>query len=88
MLEVGLGGRLDSTNVIKHPLLSIITGIDFDHTTLLGNTIQEIAAEKAGIVKEGCPVLYGGEENAACRTIRSIADRKRADFHTVDRSSY
>ncbi len=88
VLEVGLGGRLDSTNIIKTPLLSIITGIDFDHTGLLGNTIQEIAAEKAGIIKEGCPVVYGGLENAACRTIRAIAERRRASFHTVDRSTY
>ena len=88
ILEVGLGGRLDSTNVIKNPLLSIITGIDFDHTALLGNTIQEIAAEKAGIIKEGRPCLYGGLENTACRTIRSIADKRKAPFHTVDRSTY
>lgn len=88
VLEVGLGGRFDPTNVIKSPMLSIITGIDFDHTALLGNTIQTIAAEKAGIVKESCPVLYGGEENAACRTIRTFADLRHAPFHTVDRSSF
>ncbi len=88
VLEVGLGGRFDPTNVIKKPLLSIITGIDFDHTALLGNTIQEIAAEKAGIIKEGCPCLYGGEENAAYRTIRTFADMRHAPFYTVDRSSY
>ncbi len=88
VLEVGLGGRLDPTNVIRSPLLSVITGIDFDHMGLLGNTIQEIAAEKAGIIKEGRPCLYGGEENAACRTIRSLADLRHAPFYTVDRSSY
>ncbi|MBQ8416778.1 MAG: bifunctional folylpolyglutamate synthase/dihydrofolate synthase [Clostridia bacterium] len=88
VLEVGLGGRFDPTNVINKPLLSIITGIDFDHTALLGNTIQSIAAEKAGIIKEDCPVLYGGEENAACRTIRSFADLRHAVFHTVDRSTF
>ena len=57
VLEVGLGGRLDPTNVIKEPLLSVITGIDFDHTELLGNTLQAIAAEKGGIIKPGYPVL-------------------------------
>lgn len=88
VLEVGLGGRFDPTNVIKTPVLSIITGIDFDHTALLGNTIQEIAAEKAGIIKEGRPCIYGGGENAACRTIRALADRRHAPFYTVDRSSY
>ncbi len=88
ILEVGLGGRLDSTNIIKNPLLSIITGIDFDHTALLGNTIQEIAAEKAGIIKDGCPCLYGGTENAAYRTVRAFADKKHAPFYNVDRSTY
>jgi len=88
VLEVGLGGRFDPTNVIKNPLLSIITGIDFDHVSMLGNTIQEIAAEKAGIIKEGRPCLYGGEENAAHRTIRAFADMRHAPFHTVDRADY
>ncbi len=88
ILEVGLGGRFDPTNVIKSPLLSVITGIDFDHTVLLGNTIQEIAAEKAGIIKEGRPCIYGGPENTAYRTIRATALRRHAPLHTVDRSSY
>ncbi len=88
VLEVGLGGRFDPTNVIKAPVLSVVTGIDFDHTALLGNTIQEIAAEKAGIIKEGRPCIYGGGENAACRTIRALADHRHAPFYTVDRSSY
>ncbi len=88
VLEVGLGGRFDPTNVIKDPLLSIITDIDLDHTAQLGNTIQSIAAEKAGIIKEGHPCLYGGKENSACRTIRNIARERNAPFHTVDRSDY
>lgn len=58
LIEVGLGGRLDSTNVI-HPLLSIITNISLDHTNLLGNTLSEIAGEKAGIIKPGVPVIIG-----------------------------
>jgi len=57
VLEVGLGGELDSTNVIKPPLLSVITEIDFDHTGVLGSTIAEIASAKAGIIKEGSPVV-------------------------------
>ena len=60
VLEVGLGGRYDSTNVIKNSLLSVITGIAFDHTEILGDTIEKIAWEKAGIIKENCPALYGG----------------------------
>jgi len=88
VLEVGLGGRLDPTNVIENPLLSIITGIDFDHTEQLGNTLQAIAAEKAGIIKEGRPCLFGGNEGSASRTVRSIAALRHAPFHTVDRSDY
>ena len=58
IVEVGLGGRLDSTNIIT-PLISVITNIGLDHTQMLGNTLNEIAAEKAGIVKEGVPVVVG-----------------------------
>lgn len=88
VLEVGLGGRLDPTNVIEDPLLSIITDIDFDHTKQLGNTIQAIAAEKAGIIKDGCPILYGGKDSSACRTVGAIAAMRHAPFFTVDRSDY
>ena len=58
VVEVGLGGRLDCTNIIK-PVLSIITNISFDHTQFLGNTLAEIASEKAGIIKKGVPVVIG-----------------------------
>lgn len=58
VIETGLGGRLDSTNII-HPILSVITNIGFDHVNILGNTISEIAAEKAGIIKPGVPVVIG-----------------------------
>jgi len=88
VLEVGLGGRLDSTNVIEDAALSIITGIDFDHTALLGNTIREIAYEKAGIIKSGCPVLFGGTMGEAHDTVLQVAKEKNAPFFTVDRSTY
>ncbi|MBP6230371.1 MAG: bifunctional folylpolyglutamate synthase/dihydrofolate synthase [Paludibacteraceae bacterium] len=58
IIEVGLGGRLDSTNIIK-PILSVITNISYDHTYLLGNTLQEIAYEKAGIIKQNTPIVIG-----------------------------
>ena len=87
VLEVGLGGRLDSTNIITSPLLSVVTGIDFDHTDLLGDTIEKIAAEKGGIIKEGCPVLFGGTDPAAHNTLAEIAKQRNADFFSVDRSS-
>ncbi|WP_293889616.1 MULTISPECIES: bifunctional folylpolyglutamate synthase/dihydrofolate synthase [unclassified Sphingobacterium] len=66
VIEVGLGGRLDSTNII-HPLLSVITNIGFDHMNLLGNTLAEIAGEKAGIIKRDTPVIISeyAEETAA-----------------------
>ena len=64
IMETGLGGRLDAT-VLTHPVLSVITSISLDHTELLGNTIGEIAAEKAGIIKEGVPVVVLDEDNGA-----------------------
>lgn len=88
VLEVGLGGRFDPTNVIEDPLLSVITGIDFDHTSLLGNTLQAIATEKAGIIKKGCPCLFGGVDGSACRAVRAVAARQNAPFYTVDRSAF
>ncbi|MDR3072873.1 MAG: hypothetical protein LBU41_05205 [Clostridiales Family XIII bacterium] len=74
VLEVGLGGREDSTNVIDHPLVSVITSISKDHTAQLGDSIDEIAAEKAGIIKEGCPVVCG----AGAEGKRGIAKRAYA----------
>lgn len=59
VIEVGLGGRLDSTNILPSPLLSVITNISFDHTALLGDTLPAIASEKAGIIKPGVPVVIG-----------------------------
>jgi len=65
VLEVGMGGRLDSTNVIEAPVVSVITGVAIDHTAVLGNTVEEIAVEKAGIIKTGRPVVYGGRDDNA-----------------------
>lgn len=86
VLEVGLGGRFDATNIIKNPLLSIITGIALDHTAILGDSVEKIAFEKAGIIKDGCPCLYGGEDMAAGRVIREIAEERGSQFKTVDYS--
>jgi dihydrofolate synthase/folylpolyglutamate synthase len=65
VLEVGLGGRGDSTNVVKKPLCSVITSISYDHMNVLGSTIPEIAGEKAGIIKDGCPVVISTERPSA-----------------------
>ncbi len=73
VLECGMGGRLDSTNIIPSPILSVITGIALDHTAFLGDTIEKIAMEKAGIIKHGSPVIYGGIDGAAESVIREAA---------------
>lgn len=87
VLECGLGGRLDATNIIKTPLLSVITGIALDHTAILGDTIEKIAAEKAGIIKEGVPVLWCGSHEGAEAVIRERAAEVGAPLLTVDRSA-
>ena len=79
VLEVGMGGRLDSTNACE-PSLSIITNISLDHTRQLGSTVEQIAFEKAGIIKPGVPVVCGASEPAAS-VIKSIADKNESDFH-------
>lgn len=73
VIEVGLGGRLDSTNIVT-PVLSVITNISFDHTAFLGNTLPEIAAEKAGIIKDGVPVVIGEAEG----DVRTVFESKAA----------
>lgn len=80
VLEVGLGGRYDSTNVIKNSLLSVITGIAFDHTEILGDTIEKIAWEKAGIIKENCPALYGGNDEKALNVIKNECEEKHSEL--------
>ena len=84
ILEAGMGGRLDSTNIIKTPLLSVITGIALDHTAFLGDTTEKIAAEKAGIIKQGIPVLFGGEDADAERVISNKAAEMHAEYHKTD----
>ncbi|MBU0700709.1 bifunctional folylpolyglutamate synthase/dihydrofolate synthase [bacterium] len=82
ILEVGLGGRLDATNVII-PQVSIITNISLEHTAVLGNTIEEIATEKAGIIKQGIPVVCGVMDEKALLTIKNIAEERSAPFYVV-----
>ncbi len=100
VLEVGMGGRLDSTNIIKAPsvAVSVITGIAMDHTAFLGDTPEKIAAEKAGIIKEGVPVVFGGAhipvgaEEGKCEVdpvscaavIRSRAEEMNAPYIEAD----
>ncbi len=83
VLEAGMGGRLDSTNIIRNPLLSIITGIALDHVAFLGDTVEKIAAEKAGIIKDGAPILYGGDDLSAKAVIKKKAREMGSSFHAV-----
>lgn len=79
IIEVGLGGRLDSTNIIK-PLVSAITNVQLDHQDLLGETIEEIAFEKAGIIKENTAVIFGGENESVKEIIISKAKELNSEF--------
>jgi dihydrofolate synthase/folylpolyglutamate synthase len=81
VVEVGLGGRLDSTNIIM-PELSVITNISFDHMNVLGNTLQEIAWEKAGIIKKGIPVVIGEKQEESAPTF--ISKAAETDLHVAD----
>ena len=86
IIEVGLGGRLDSTNIIT-PLLSVITNIGWDHMNLLGNTLEEIAFEKAGIIKENIPVVIGEFTNETKKVFEKEAKLKNAPIYfasTID----
>ena len=84
VLEVGLGGTLDSTNVIEKPACAVITALGMDHVKELGPTLADIAAAKAGIIKAGCPVVsYGGAPEADA-VLRRVAARQHAPFTEVD----
>ena len=87
VLEVGMGGRLDATNIIESPLLSIITGISVDHIAFLGDTIEQISGEKACIIKQNCPVLFGGESKVAEEVIAKEANQKQSILYKTDYSS-
>ena len=79
LLETGLGGRLDATNVIESPLISIITPIGIDHQQFLGNTIEKIASEKAGIIKKGVPVVISKQVTNVNSILEEVAKRSLSD---------
>lgn len=83
VVEVGLGGRLDATNVVE-PALTVITPVDYDHERWLGNSIESIAAEKAGIIKPGIPLLVSTQRPEALAVIRARAADLGAPFHRSD----
>ncbi len=82
LLEVGLGGRLDATNVVERPVLSIITPVSIDHESFLGNSLEKIAAEKAGIIKRGVPCVVGPQPDSALTVIQDTAARLGAPLVT------
>lgn len=81
LLEVGLGGRLDATNVIAKPALTIITPVDLDHQQYLGETLAEIAGEKAGIIKRGVPCVVGPQLDEGLEVIERVAARNSAALY-------
>lgn len=81
VVETGLGGTLDSTNVVKEPLASLITTISMDHTNILGNTIEEIAQNKAGIIKENVPVFIYPQNESALNVILEKAKEKNSKVY-------
>lgn len=84
VIETGLGGRLDATNLCQ-PVVSVITCIGLDHMDVLGNTIEKIAAEKAGIIRRGCPVVSVATDPAAAAVIVSTASRLRSPLQFLGR---
>ena len=89
VLETGMGGRLDATNVIEHPEIAIITEIGYDHTEYLGTTLEEIAGEKAGIMKEGVPVVFLDTKKEVSEVIKrraQICQAKAVAVSRVDRN--
>jgi dihydrofolate synthase/folylpolyglutamate synthase len=84
ILEVGMGGRLDATNVVT-PLISLITNVSMDHEQYLGNTLAEVSTEKAGIIKQGIPVVSGVANDDSGKVIRQTCDERQAPLFLFDR---
>ena len=88
VLEVGLGGRLDCTNVIQAPEAAVITNIGLEHTEYLGDTCAKIAGEKAGIIKEGCPVVYDGTREDVSEVIEAYAAQMHSRAYVIRPEMY
>jgi dihydrofolate synthase/folylpolyglutamate synthase len=84
ILETGLGGRLDATNIVEKPLLTIITSISLEHTEILGDTLAQIATEKAGILKAGVPIIFDGNVSEASQVICARAKDLKAPYYEVN----
>lgn len=86
VLEVGLGGTGDSTNMVSKPVASVITSISYDHMEYLGDTLEKIAAEKAGIIKDGVPVIYCVDDEKAAAVISRIAAIRKSPQYDVSKT--
>lgn len=86
VLETGLGGRLDATNLVEHPIACVLTSISLDHMEYLGDTVAKIAGEKAGIIKAGVPVIYDGRNPEAEQVILAQAQKMHAPAYRFDSS--
>ena len=87
LLEVGMGGNLDATNIIKNTLLAVLVSISMDHMSFLGNTLSQIAEKKAGIIKDGCHVVTAMQKPEAMRVIREICKTHNAECTVADSSA-
>ena len=92
VLEVGLGGRFDATNIVENPLVCLITSVSYDHMEQLGDTLEKIAFEKAGIIKEGSSVVIYPQADNITNVIKSRAEEKhafvyQADIHNIEKTS-
>ena len=88
VLETGMGGRLDATNVVRRPAVCVITRIGMDHMEYLGDTKEKIAAEKAGIIKEGCPVVYDGTREDVSEVIEAYAAQMHSRAYAIRPEMY
>ena len=88
VLETGLGGRLDATNAIENPLACVITSISMDHIQYLGDTVEAIAGEKAGIIKKAIPVIYDANRHETAQVIEETAQRVGAPAYPVRREDF
>ncbi len=88
VLETGLGGRLDATSAVEPPLVCVITSIGYDHMQYLGDTLAEIAAEKAGIIRPGVPVFYAGSSEESDRVIEKTAEKSGSFCKKIGKDAY
>ena len=88
LIEVGMGGRMDATNVIRHPELTVISSISYDHQAFLGDTLEEIAWQKAGIIKESCPVVLSENSDEVCKVIEQEATKKKLKCIEIKPTDY